>query len=96
MQGHFLFDEELIADCIAYYRDLDGRELTPEEAGRYLDTLADWYDWLTDQNQRPFPPPLLALSRRDAEPVQRRGMGSDPPAEGAAAEGGAPEPSPLL
>jgi len=49
------YDEQLIADCIAHYRALDGRILTPEEAERYLDSLADWYDWLVDQVQRGFP-----------------------------------------
>ena len=48
MQGHFLFDKQLVADCIAYYRDLDGRELTSDEAEQYLDSLADWYDWLNN------------------------------------------------
>ena len=40
------YDEKLIADTIAYYKALDGRNLTPQEAERYLDSLADWWDWL--------------------------------------------------
>ena len=40
------YDEKLIADIIAYYKALDGRDLTPQEAERYLNSLADWWDWL--------------------------------------------------
>ncbi len=32
--------EELILAVVAYYKDLDGKELTPEEAELYLDSLA--------------------------------------------------------
>jgi hypothetical protein len=43
------YPDNLIADCIAYYKVLDGRDLTPDEAERYLDSLADWWDWQVAQ-----------------------------------------------
>jgi hypothetical protein len=55
MEGHFLFDEKLIADTIAYYKALDGRDLTPQEAERYLASLADWWDWLVASLHDPLP-----------------------------------------
>ena len=92
MQGHFLFDEQLIADTIAYYKALDGRDLTPQEAERYLASLADWWNWMVAS----LPPHFPETLRSGVDPVQQRGMGSvasSGSGGGERAERAAPEPS---
>jgi hypothetical protein len=94
MQGHFLFDEQLIADTIAYFKTLDGRDLTPQEAERYLVSLADWWDWMVDSLPSS---PLPEILRSGFDPVQQRGMGSAASSEsegGERAKRAAPEPAP--
>jgi hypothetical protein len=96
MQGHFLFDEQLIADTIAYYKALDGRDLTPQEAERYLVSLADCWDWMIAS----LPPRFPEILRSGVDPVQQRGMGSAASSEssggGSPPKAGTPELSPLL
>jgi hypothetical protein len=70
-------DDNLIADLIAYYRNLDGRILTIAEAELYADSLADWYDCLVDIIRDGVPlSSLPGTLRSGVNPVQQRGTGS--------------------
>jgi hypothetical protein len=59
MEGHFCSeDEKLIADIIVYYRNQDGRILSPEEAERYAVSLGRYYDCLVKAIREGFPSSL--------------------------------------
>src|SRR5258708_37086739 len=94
MEGHFCYPEKLIEDCIAYYREFDGRILTPEEAAEHLDSLAELWDLLTDTLKNGFlPSKQSAKGRRSRVTVSGVESAPSEAGGGAGAKRRAPEPS---
>ena len=85
MEGHFCYSPELISRLIAYFQKR-GVILPPEEADRYLNSLAELYRCLEKSTglSSMFP-------SADVETVQQRGMVTVPPKS--ADGGGAKRPA---